>query len=29
MLNRITFSSGYYCWNFLPKQIIMKEINYV
>ena len=23
---KITFSSGYYCWNFLPKQIIMKEI---
>jgi len=22
-----TFSSAYYCWNFLPKQIIMEEIN--
>jgi hypothetical protein len=21
--NKITFSSSYYCWNFLPKQIIM------
>lgn len=21
-----TFSSSYYCWNFLPKQIIMKEL---
>jgi hypothetical protein len=25
--NLITFSSSYYCWNFLPKQIIMKELN--
>jgi hypothetical protein len=25
--NKITFSSSYYCWNFLPKQIIMKELN--
>lgn len=24
--NKITFSSAYYCWNFLPKQIIMEEI---
>lgn len=24
--NKITFSSGYYCWNFLPKQIIMKSL---
>ena len=24
--NKITFSSSYYCWNFLPKQIIMKEL---
>lgn len=24
---KITFSSSYYCWNFLPKQIIMKELN--
>lgn len=25
---KITFSSGYYCWNFLPKQIIMEELTY-
>lgn len=24
---RITFSSSYYCWNFLPKQIIMETLN--
>ena len=24
--NKITFSSGYYCWGFLPKQIIMKKL---
>lgn len=24
--NKITFSSSYYCWNFLPKQIIMGEL---
>lgn len=24
--NKITFSSSYYCWNFLPKQIIMENI---
>ena len=24
--NKITFSSSYYCWDFLPKQIIMKEL---
>jgi len=24
---RPTFSSAYYCWNFLPKQIIIKEID--
>tara|TARA_B110000285_G_C14928495_1_gene516211 strand:- start:51 stop:746 length:696 start_codon:yes stop_codon:yes gene_type:complete len=24
--NKITFSSSYYCWNFLPKQIVMKKI---
>lgn len=24
--SKITFSSSYYCWNFLPKQIIMKEL---
>lgn len=24
--NKITFSSSYYCWSFLPKQIIMKEL---
>lgn len=23
---RITFSSSYYCWNFLPKQIIMEKL---
>ena len=23
----ITFSSSYYCWNFLPKQIIMEELD--
>lgn len=22
--NKITFSSSYFCWNFLPKQIVMK-----
>lgn len=26
VLDRITFSSSYYCWNFLPKQIIMEEL---
>lgn len=24
--NKITFSSSYYCWNFLPKQIIMRTL---
>ncbi len=24
--NKITFSSSYYCWNFLPKQIVMRNI---
>lgn len=24
---KITFSSAYYCWNFLPKQIIMEKLN--
>lgn len=24
--NKITFSSAYYCWNFLPKQIVMKKL---
>lgn len=24
--NKITFSSSYYCWNFLPKQIIMENL---
>ncbi len=24
--NKITFSSSYYCWNFLPKQIIMEYL---
>tara|TARA_R110000751_G_scaffold19055_1_gene57465 strand:+ start:93 stop:620 length:528 start_codon:yes stop_codon:yes gene_type:complete len=23
---KTTFSSSYYCWNFLPKQIIMEEL---
>ena len=25
--NKITFSSSYYCWNFLPKQIIMRNLD--
>ena len=25
--NKITFSSSYYCWNLLPKQIIMERLN--
>jgi hypothetical protein len=25
--NKITFSSSYFCWNFLPKQIVMKTLN--
>ncbi len=25
--DKITFSSSYYCWNFLPKQIIMEKLN--
>ena len=25
--NKITFSSSYYCYNFLPKQIIMKKLD--
>ena len=25
--DKITFSSSYYCWNFLPKQIIMESLN--
>ncbi len=25
-LNKITFSSSYFCWKFLPKQIIIKQI---
>jgi len=25
--DKITFSSSYYCWNFLPQQIIMKELS--
>lgn len=24
--DKITFSSSYYCWNFLPKQIIMERL---
>ena len=27
--NKVTFSSSYYCWNFLPKQIIMGEMTKV
>jgi len=26
-INKITFSSAYFCWNFLPKQIIMEKLN--
>lgn len=26
-LKKITFSSSYYCWNLLPKQIIMERLN--
>jgi hypothetical protein len=25
-LNKITFSSAYFCYNFLPKQIIMENL---
>lgn len=25
--DKITFSSSYYCWNFLPRQIIMRELS--
>lgn len=25
--NKITFSSSYFCWNFLPKQIIMRKLD--
>ena len=25
--NKITFSSSYFCYDFLPKQIIMRELN--
>ena len=25
--SKITFSSSYYCWNLLPKQIIMEELD--
>lgn len=25
-LNKITFSSSYFCWNFLPKQIVIKQL---
>lgn len=24
--NKITFSSSFYCWNFLPKQIVMENL---
>ena len=26
--NKITFSSSYYCWDFLPKQIIMEDLDF-
>ena len=26
-MNKITFSSSYYCWNVLPKQIIMEKLH--
>jgi len=26
--DKVTFSSSYFCWNFLPQQIIMRSINY-
>lgn len=26
--NKITFSSSYFCWNFLPKQIIMRRLSF-
>ena len=26
IVNKITFSSSYYCYNFLPKQIIMESL---
>ena len=25
--DKITFSSSYYCWNFLPQQIIMEQLD--
>jgi len=25
--NKITFSSSYYCWSFLPKQLLMGNLN--
>ena len=25
--NKITFSSSFYCWNFLPKQIVMETLD--
>ena len=24
--DKITFSSSYFCWNFLPQQIVLKEL---
>ena len=27
MQKKINYSSGYFCWNFLPKQIIMSKLN--
>ena len=26
ILDKITFSCSYFCWNFLPKQIVMKKL---
>lgn len=26
ILDKITFSCNYFCWNFLPKQIVMKKL---
>jgi len=27
--NKVTFSSSYFCWNFLPKQIVMEKLEVV
>lgn len=26
--DKVTFSSSYFCWNFLPQQIVMRSIKY-